>query len=193
MLSVGITVHLYNKTRPGLYTYDTHTLGLSSMPKYGLRSCAESFVPSGTPTQFCGVEDFDSFNLSYLSSQSTTPIALNITTPTASLSSDSSCMSYSLPSINSPSDCPFSSPCGDIENGEDSLHDNPDPFKLLKKIRVSNINRLVIGQLNINSIRNKFEALKSIVRGNLDILIVTESKLAQRANFLWKATHPHCA
>ena len=31
--------------------------------------------------------------------------------------------------------------------------------------------------MNINSLRNKFEALKLIVKGNLDILIITESKL----------------
>ena len=48
---------------------------------------------------------------------------------------------------------------------------------LLKNIRVSNVNRLIFGQLNINSIRNKFDALKYIVSGNLDILVITESKL----------------
>ena len=64
-----------------------------------------------------------------------------------------------------------------------SMHDssdfnvNSDPFKTLKRIRVSNVNRLIIGHLNINSLRNKFEALKLIVKGNLDILIITESKL----------------
>ena len=52
-----------------------------------------------------------------------------------------------------------------------------DPFKHLKNIRVSNVNRLIIGQLNINSIRNKFEAIKGIIKGNLDILVITESKL----------------
>ena len=51
------------------------------------------------------------------------------------------------------------------------------PYNTLKGIRVSNINRLIIGQLNINFLKNKFEALKSIIKGNLDILIITESKL----------------
>ena len=54
---------------------------------------------------------------------------------------------------------------------------NLDPYKILKSIKVSNINRLIIGQLNINSLRNKMEALKLIMTGNLDILIITESKL----------------
>ena len=60
--------------------------------------------------------------------------------------------------------------------------DNDDPTQktdlcVLKNIRMSNINRLVIGQLNINSIRNKFHTLKAIMSGNLDILVITESKL----------------
>ena len=61
----------------------------------------------------------------------------------------------------------------------DSIHsnDNNDPYKILKSIRVSNVDRLIIGHLNINSLRNKFEALKIITKGNLDILIITESKL----------------
>ena len=50
-------------------------------------------------------------------------------------------------------------------------------LSILKNIRISNINRLVIGQLNINSIRNKFQALKAIMSGNLDILVITESKI----------------
>ena len=57
------------------------------------------------------------------------------------------------------------------------FHENSDPYKTLKSIRVSNVDRLIIGQLNINSLRNKFESLKLIVKGNLDILIITESKL----------------
>ena len=61
--------------------------------------------------------------------------------------------------------------------GDQNKSEESDPFKILKSIRIANVNRLTMGQLNINSIRNKFEALKSIVRGNLDILVITESKL----------------
>ena len=35
-------------------------------------------------------------------------------------------------------------------------------FEILKSFRTSNVNRLTIGQLNINSVRNKFDALISI-------------------------------
>ena len=62
-------------------------------------------------------------------------------------------------------------------NVDESKNEHSDPFTTLKKIRISFINQLIIGQLNINSLQNKFEALKNIVSRNLDILVVTESKL----------------
>ena len=37
--------------------------------------------------------------------------------------------------------------------------------------------RLIIGQLNINSLRNKFEMLREIVHDKLDILLVSETKV----------------
>ena len=40
-----------------------------------------------------------------------------------------------------------------------------------------NINRLIIGQLNVNSLRDKFESLVQQVTGNIDILMVLEMKL----------------
>ena len=42
---------------------------------------------------------------------------------------------------------------------------------------MKNENRLIIGNLNINSISNKFDQLKLFVQGKVDILIVTETKL----------------
>lgn len=47
----------------------------------------------------------------------------------------------------------------------------------LKEIKLNNINRISIGQININSLRNKFDFLNSMVNGNLDILLVTECKI----------------
>ena len=40
-----------------------------------------------------------------------------------------------------------------------------------------NTDRIVIAHLNINSIRNKFDALKSSISGYIDILLITETKL----------------
>ena len=47
----------------------------------------------------------------------------------------------------------------------------------LRILRVKNVNRLIIRNLNINSISNKFDQLKLFVQGKVDILIVTETKL----------------
>ena len=52
-----------------------------------------------------------------------------------------------------------------------------DPLHILKILKIRNLNRLVIGHLNINSLRNKFESLKLLLRDNIDILVITESKL----------------
>ena len=43
--------------------------------------------------------------------------------------------------------------------------------------RLRNVNRVLIGNLNINSIRTKFDQLKDIVLKYIDILILTVTKL----------------
>ena len=47
----------------------------------------------------------------------------------------------------------------------------------LKGLEIKNVNRIVIGQININSLWNKFEKLGEFCRDNLDILLITETKL----------------
>ena len=47
----------------------------------------------------------------------------------------------------------------------------------MNNIKIANANRLIIGQLNINSLRNKIDALRLLIKGNIDILVITESKL----------------
>ena len=39
------------------------------------------------------------------------------------------------------------------------------------------MNRITIAQININSLRNKFSFLCEVVTENIDILLVTETKL----------------
>ena len=51
------------------------------------------------------------------------------------------------------------------------------PFRILKKTRINNVNRVVIGHININSIRNKFDMLSDMIKDNIDILMVSETKL----------------
>ena len=47
----------------------------------------------------------------------------------------------------------------------------------IRELRVKNINKVIIAQLNINSLRNKFEFLLEIVNDNVDILLIVETKL----------------
>ena len=57
--------------------------------------------------------------------------------------------------------------------------DQPEQRKLkaLTNIRLKNRNRPITGQLNINSVRNKFDILCSEISPNLDLLLVLETKL----------------
>ena len=40
-----------------------------------------------------------------------------------------------------------------------------------------NVNRLIFGQINMNSIRNKFEFLFSLVSNIIDVLLISETKI----------------
>ena len=51
------------------------------------------------------------------------------------------------------------------------------PFEILKKIQINNVNRVVIGHVNINSIRSKLDMLSSMIKYNIEILMVLETKL----------------
>ena len=44
-------------------------------------------------------------------------------------------------------------------------------------MRLSNKNSLLLAHLNINSIRNKLEALTCLISKNIDILIIAETKI----------------
>ena len=66
------------------------------------------------------------------------------------------------------------------ENSEFNLPENEgddDRFNILKKIKQQNVNRHVIGHLNINSIHTKFEPLVRLIRGNIDILVISKTKI----------------
>ena len=52
-----------------------------------------------------------------------------------------------------------------------------DPLSKIKNLRLSNVIRVVIGNLNINSLPKKFNQLKELVLKSLDISILTERKL----------------
>ena len=65
----------------------------------------------------------------------------------------------------------------DGELSDENSENGESADDLLRKIRVKNVNRIVIGSLNINSLPNKFEQLKEIIGKNLDVLTIQETKL----------------
>ena len=60
------------------------------------------------------------------------------------------------------------------------LGDNNDPsdtLSILRNLKLKNINRLVLGHLNINSLAGKFDQLKALIKRNIDILVLAETKI----------------
>ena len=52
-----------------------------------------------------------------------------------------------------------------------------NPVKVLNNIHQKHSNRLVIAQLNINSLRNKFAWLSTMIKGYDDLLLILETKI----------------
>ena len=52
-----------------------------------------------------------------------------------------------------------------------------DTFSISSGLKLKNVNRLVIGHFNMNSLPGKFHQLKVVIKNNIDILIVTENKI----------------
>ena len=50
----------------------------------------------------------------------------------------------------------------------------------LKVMKENSPNKIIVGHLNINSLRNKSEALQYIINRNRDIILLSETKLAYR-------------
>ena len=63
----------------------------------------------------------------------------------------------------------------------DDLSDGDDvsPHELLQSLRLKNVDRIIIGHLNINSIRNKIGALGDLIGDRIDIFLISETKIDQ--------------
>ena len=64
-----------------------------------------------------------------------------------------------------------------LAEGENEANTEENNLSELKSIRNKNINRVIIAHLNINSIRNKIDMLTNNVSGNIDILMLSETKI----------------
>ena len=65
-------------------------------------------------------------------------------------------------------------------NDVNELGDNNDPSdtpSILRNLKLKNINRLVLGHLNIIFLAGKFDQLKALIKTNIDILVLTETKI----------------
>ena len=47
----------------------------------------------------------------------------------------------------------------------------------LCNLKLRNLNRLIFGQIKINSVRSKFELLFSLFSNNIDALLISETKI----------------
>ena len=57
------------------------------------------------------------------------------------------------------------------------FQDAGNQMNTLHQIRIKNANRLIIGHLNINYLRNKFEMLEELIKDKIDIFLISERKL----------------
>ena len=57
------------------------------------------------------------------------------------------------------------------------IDENTSDFCGINDLRNQNPFRVIIGHININSFRNKFELLLSFINYNLDILVISETKI----------------
>jgi hypothetical protein len=83
---------------------------------------------------------------------------------------------YSVTNLN-PEAQPFTSnsPVSNSTQANNPIKLSPDALTILKNIRINNLKNVIIGQLNINSLRNKFRSLIELIHGNIDILVITEA------------------
>ena len=64
-----------------------------------------------------------------------------------------------------------------FENSDDSINiAHLNPLFQIKKMRTKNPETIIIGNLNVNSLPNKFEQLEDTVLKYVDVLVVTETK-----------------
>ena len=70
--------------------------------------------------------------------------------------------------------------CSEYHYNDNNIKDDLvdiDPVKVLNNIRQKHSNRLVIAQWNINSLRNKFASLATMIKDYVDLLLISETKI----------------
>ena len=70
--------------------------------------------------------------------------------------------------------------CSEYNYNDNNIKDDLadiDPVKVWNNILQKHSNRLVIAQLNINSLRNKFASLSTMIKDYVDLLLISETKI----------------
>ena len=63
------------------------------------------------------------------------------------------------------------------DNNKLLSNDSTSPKEKLNNLRLKDSNRLIFAHSNINSVRNKVDLLADIVKNNIDILMISETRL----------------
>ena len=72
-------------------------------------------------------------------------------------------------------------------NEEISMDKDNNAFDTIKEYRMKNVNKVILANLNINSIPNKFSSLKELVSNNIDVLVIQETKLDETLKNLYNS------
>ena len=51
------------------------------------------------------------------------------------------------------------------------------PIDSIRQLKLSNPHKIILGHLNINSLRNKFESIADVIQGTFVIFLLSESKI----------------
>ena len=60
-------------------------------------------------------------------------------------------------------------------NNDSNNQESPQNF--LQSLRVKNVDRILIGHLNVNSIPNKIELVSDLIQDRIDIFLISETKI----------------
>ena len=52
-----------------------------------------------------------------------------------------------------------------------------NPTDSIRQLKLSNPHKVILGHLNINSLRNKFESIADVFQGTFDIFLLSETKI----------------
>ena len=66
---------------------------------------------------------------------------------------------------------------GNISEGTETCSSEGNAFQKMKVLRIGNPKKIIISYININSVRNKFHDVVSLLQDSVDILVIAETKL----------------